>query len=704
MMDLQKKEMASKKKKILLIGASGLFGLNFLSKNSNLFEIYCNINKKNIFLDQKKIKLNFKNPLKLYKQIKKIKPEIIINASGLTDIKKCEINKKNAKYVNYTIVEKLVRLSNKCKIKFLQISTDHLFNDNNKNFFSETDEKNPINNYAKTKSNAEEYIINNCKNYLIIRTNFFGWGTSYRNSISDFIIKNLSLNKRIYLNDDIYFTPVYLGNLIECINILIIKNKRGIFNISSSEKISKYMFALKLANMFGLDKKLINKKEFKNEKIFKPKNMALNNSKVKKILPKKFFNLNKNIINFKNDFMMPHVRNFYEFYPYGKHHLFHDDYKNVIDVLKSKNLTQGPKIEEFERKISKYVGSNYAVAVSSCSAGLHLACKVLGLNSKNKLLTSPNTFVSSANAAMHCNSKVEFIDIEPNTGNLSTKLLSLKLNKDKKIKVVMPVHFGGLACDMKKVHKISRSRKKTFIVEDAAHALGASYEDGSKVGSCKYSDMTVFSFHPVKSIACGEGGVVTTNNKNFYEKLKSLRSHGITRKENNFTENSNAFEEHEKNMWYYEMQDLGYHYRMTDMQAALGISQLNNLNKFLFKRKKLAEEYDKNFNNLTKSNILQKHLRKRSANHLYILLIDFKKIKLSKTKFMQRLMYLGIGTQVHYIPVPFHPFYKNIVKVDQKNIKKAIDYYEKALSIPLYYDLDKATQKKIIKTFKHLLS
>jgi UDP-4-amino-4,6-dideoxy-N-acetyl-beta-L-altrosamine transaminase/dTDP-4-dehydrorhamnose reductase len=692
------------KKKILVIGASGLFGLNFINKNSSKFEIICNINKKKIVNKNfKNVKLNFGNKKIFFNQIKKIKPDIILNAAGFTDVKKCEEKKEMAKTANFLILNPLIKISNKFNIKLVQISTDHIFNGNKKGFYKENDKKIPINYYAKTKSEAEDNIIKTCKKYLIIRTNFFGWGSPYRTSFTDYVIKNLSLKNNIYLNDDIFFTPMYLGNLIDCLNILIIKNKNGIYNISSDKKISKYSFGKKIAKIFDLDDSLI----IQNKKIeiLKPKNMALDNSKISKTVPKKLLNLASNLTNLKTDFEKPYIRNFYEYLPYGKHYLFKKDIKSVNKVLKSNNLTQGPTIEEFEKQICKYVGAKYAIAVSSCSAGLHLACKVAGLNATNKLLTSPNTFVSSANAALHCNSNVEFADIESDTGNLSLPLIKKKLNIDKKIKAIMPVHFGGLPCDVKKIKSYLGKKKNIFIIEDAAHALGARYRDGSRVGSCKYSDMTVFSFHPVKSIACGEGGVITTNNPKIREQLKNLRSHGITKSEDLFISKENAYTSMQQiNLWYYEMQNLGFHYRLTDIQASLGLSQLKSLDKFLFKRKNLSKTYDKNFSILKNVEILQKNKRDKSANHLYILLINFEKLKTTRTEFMQKLMYLGIGSQVHYIPVPYHPYYKNNFDIKLNNIKSSITYYKKALSIPLYYDLSKKDQKKIIKVLTKLLS
>ena len=414
----------------------------------------------------------------------------------------------------------------------------------------------------------------------------------------------MSLSKLTYLKSDVFFNPVYLGDLIDCLNILIKKDKTGVFNISSNKKISKYSFGKMIARNFGFDLKLIKKDNYSD--IPRPKNMALDNKKILKIVPKKFLNLSTNIRNLKKDFSKPHVKNIIDFHPYGKHHLFKKDIDSVKKVLESTNLTQGPKIEEFEKKICDYVGSKYAIALSSCSAGLHLACKVAGLNKSKKLLTSPNTFVSSANAALHCNSKVTFADIEYETGNISITNIKKIIARDKTIKAIMPVHFGGLACNVKKIKKEVIKNKKIFIIEDAAHALGSKYNNGTMVGSCRYSDMTVFSFHPVKSIACGEGGVITTNNPRIANELRKYRSHGITKSPHLFMENGKAYYKKEKNLWYYEMQNLGYHYRLTDIQSALGISQLENLNKFLEKRKTLAKFYDEKLSNLKNIKILQK--------------------------------------------------------------------------------------------------
>ncbi len=382
--------------------------------------------------------------------------------------------------------------------------------------------------------------------------------------------------------------------------------------------------------------------------------------------------------------------------PYGKHHIDKEDIKSVVRVLKSKNLTQGPFVDLFEKKIAKFVGAKYCVAVSSCSAGLHLAAIVSKLNKKKKLLTSPITFVSTANSSSFSGGNVVFADVEESTANLSVKSLTKEIKKNK-IQAIAPVHFGGLPCDMKKIKKIA-NKARAFVFEDAAHSFGAKYKNNKRVGSCCFSDMTVFSFHPVKSIAAGEGGAITTNNKNIYEKLKVLRNHGLEKNNRNFSiKNSKAI-----GPWYYEMQQLGYNYRITDIQCALGISQLNKINKFLNRRKLLANRYDKAFKNLKNCTPLQQGLRNKSSNHLYILKINFKKIKKTKAKLMKQFLKSGIVTQVHYIPVFIHPYYKNKYK-NKKKYLNSINFYNSALSIPLFYDLSDKEQRYVIKKVKKLI-
>ncbi len=385
--------------------------------------------------------------------------------------------------------------------------------------------------------------------------------------------------------------------------------------------------------------------------------------------------------------------------PYGKHFIDNSDIKYVGSVLRSSNLTQGSKVKEFENKIAKYTGAKFAVAVSSCSAGLHLA--MVAANVKNKkVITSPISFVSTANAILHAGGIPKFEDIDTDTINLNLKNLNSKIKNMKNLKAIIPVHFSGLACDMSFLDQKLIKKKNIYIVEDAAHALGARYADGEKVGCCKYSDMTVFSFHPVKLIAAGEGGVITTNNKILYEKLLALRTHGIVQNlKLNLPNNS---KKKKTPPWYYEMQDLGFHYRITDIQCGLAISQLKKINSFLSKRKEIANYYDTkftDFENLRPFQNLKK--RKFSANHLYVLEIDFNKIKRNKEDIVNALRKKHIYTQVHYIPIYKHPFYKKNFKF--KNLKNTEYYYKNCLSIPIFFSLSNNEQKYVINTLKDLI-
>ncbi len=386
--------------------------------------------------------------------------------------------------------------------------------------------------------------------------------------------------------------------------------------------------------------------------------------------------------------------------PYGKHHIDEEDIRSVIKVLKSENLTQGPLIAAFENKISKYVGSKYAVAVTSCTAGLHLASIVSNLKRGKNLLTSPITFVSTANSSLFCGAKTIFADIDESTINISVDSIRRIILK-KKIHAISPVHFGGLPCDMPKIKKIA-NKINAAIYEDAAHAFGASFPDGSKVGSCKYSDMTIFSFHPVKSIATGEGGIITTNDKNKYEQLTRLRNHGLEKKQGNFQLKNESFSNGLANPWYYEMQELGYHYRITDIQCALGLSQLKKVNKFLIKRRQLAEKYDLAFSSLKNCEPVQKNMRKLSSNHLYVLKIDFKKIGKTRAILMKEFEKSEIITQVHYIPVVSHPYFKKR-KYQNNDFPNSFNYYDGALSIPLFYDLTDKQQSHVISQVKRLI-
>ena len=385
--------------------------------------------------------------------------------------------------------------------------------------------------------------------------------------------------------------------------------------------------------------------------------------------------------------------------PYSKQTITILDAIYVARQVKFRSLTQGSEIQKFEKSIAQYVGAKYAVAVSSATAGLHIAHLALGHPLGAKVVTSPISFVASANSIIYAGQTPIFVDVEVDSGNMSAEKLAEVLNSQN-ISTVVPVHFAGNPCDMEKIYDLCKERKIS-IIEDAAHALGSNYITGEKIGSCKYSDLTVFSFHPVKSITTGEGGVITTNNPELHAKLLKLRSHGIQKNDlepsNQLLGKTNGI----KNLWYYEMDSIGYHYRLTEIQAALGVSQMKKVDKFIKKRRKIALRYDKLISQINSINSIKKDLRNISANHLFPISIDFTSISRGKNDVMLELRKNGIMTQVHYVPIPLHPFYQKL-GYNMEQLPNALNFYFQILSIPIYPRLSFRKQKKIVKIFKKL--
>lgn len=387
--------------------------------------------------------------------------------------------------------------------------------------------------------------------------------------------------------------------------------------------------------------------------------------------------------------------------PYGKHHIDDEDIQAVVDVLRSGVLTQGPAVEAFENAVAEYVGVKFAVAVSSGTAALHLAALAAGVGPGTTLATSPITFVASANAGLYTGGGVVFADIDPITVNMSPDSLHKTLEENSNVRAVVPVHFAGLPCDMPAI-KLVADTFGVAVIEDAAHALGATYLDGRRVGSCAYSQMTIFSFHPVKAIAAGEGGMITTNDELLYRKLLRLRSHGINKLDDPWLLPNQAFTGELLNPWYYEMQELGYHYRICDIQCGLALSQFAKLDMFIARRRAIAEKYDAAFKGFRNCRPAQIDVMNSSGRHLYVLRIDFDALSISRAKFMQLLRARGIGCQVHYIPVVAHPFYQRR-GYSIEDYPQTLNYYKQCLSIPLFYDLTDEQQAQVIDVLTELI-
>ena len=379
--------------------------------------------------------------------------------------------------------------------------------------------------------------------------------------------------------------------------------------------------------------------------------------------------------------------------PYGRQDVNEDDIQAVVDVLRSDFLTQGPAVPAFEKSITDYCSVNYAVAVNSATSALHIACLALGVGKGDVVWTSPITFVASANCALYCAADVDFVDIDPHTYNMSVERLSEKLQQAEKLgklpKVVIPVHLCGQPCEMEKIHALSL--KYGFkIIEDASHAIGAKFKN-RPVGNCEFSDITVFSFHPVKIITTAEGGMAMTNDTQLAKRMQLLRSHGITRDELDMRHASEG-------PWYYEQIDLGYNYRMTDLQAALGLSQMQRLDEFVSRRHYIAERYNQLLEGVPVAKPTQDE-EGYSAYHLYVIRLKLTEIAKTHRQVFETLRELRIGVNLHYIPVYQHPYYKKL-GFKSGYCFAAEQYYTEAISLPMYTNLTVIQQDIVIAGLK----
>ena len=359
-------------------------------------------------------------------------------------------------------------------------------------------------------------------------------------------------------------------------------------------------------------------------------------------------------------------------YSYGKQHITDEDIQSVVEVLKSPYLTCGPKVSEFEQAICDYTGAKYCVAVNSATSGLHIAMLAAGVGVGDEVITTPITFLASANCARYCGADVKFADIEKDTANIDPE--EIKKHLSAKTKALVPVHFAGQSCDMERIAKIAKENN-LIVIEDAAHAIGSEYK-GTKVGSCKYSDMTVFSFHPVKTITTAEGGAVTTNDEALYKKLLAYRSHGM----------------HHTQDWKYDMIELGFNYRMTDVQAALGISQMKKLAQFKKRRREIVDYYNKN---LGLPHLIEREFS-NACFHLYPILVE------DREEFYHNARRVGLNLQVHYIPVHTQPYYQT-QGYKWGDYPNAEEYYNHCISLPLYPDLTDEDLQEIVKRIKEIL-
>ena len=703
------------KKKMLITGVSGMLGNSLADSFKNRYRVVGIYNSHPVVIPDIRL---YPCNLLAYEALKGIihseTPDCIIHCASLTNIDESEENRDLTWQVNVVGTQNIVNILNGQDTKLIYISTDSVFDGQDGNY-SEEDPVNPPNYYGITKYQGEIEVSKH-PNHLIFRTNIFGWNILNKQSLGEWVVASLTAEKNINGFTDVIFSTIYTYELARIIEMSIRKDLTGTYNCGARDCTSKFEFALRLAKIFGLPADLIKPISVDDAglKAIRAHNLSLDVKQIEKDLNVRMPTINYSIERFYRDYQneVPNRINSYrknddtenQFIQYGKQWIDSHDIDEVLEVIQSNRITQGPKVVEFENAVSEICGAKYAVAVNSGTSALHIACRVVGLESGDEVITSPITFVASANCAVYCDAVPKFVDIDPLAYNLSTAELEKQISA--KTRIVIAVHFAGQSCDMRKIKEIiSKAEKKygrkIYIIEDASHALGSSYED-IPVGCCRYSDMAILSFHPVKHITTGEGGMVLTNQERLHESLACLRSHGIRSYPQAMKYIDQAYDhscgEKSKaiNPWYYEQTDLGYNYRITDIQCGLGLSQLRRLFFFRKQRRKIINRYNQAFSGLENITVPYESPECDSNFHLYVLKIDFGKIGQSRRIVMEKLKALNIQTQVHYIPVHTQPYYQERFNYAWGDFPVAEQYYRECLSIPLYPAMTENDVERVI--------
>ena len=714
------------KKRMLITGISGLLGNNLAFCLKDHYQILGVYHTHRVEIDGIQTRgADLISGYGLRELIARFKPDIVIHGAAQADVEVCEEYPQEAEQINVVGTKNVAGCLKGSSAKLVYISTDLVY-DGIKGNFCEDDPVNPPNHYAVTKCKAEKEVLNN-KDSLVLRVNFFGWNIQNKYSLGEWVIHELTRKRAIQGFTDCFFSTMYTFELAKLLDLTIKKDLSGIYNCASSTSLSKYEFMTHLATELNLDTQLIQPilvDDF-GFKAKRSKNLSLNTTKLAMALAIEIPSLPDSIKRFVYDFktgvaenIKSHrwKKNIYpadlEIIPYGRQCLDEDDIAAVVDVLKSEALAQGPRAQEFQSALCQMTDAAYCVAVNSGTSALHMACLTAGISPGDEVITSPNTFVASSNCIVYCQGKPVFTDIDPRTYNISPLEVEKKINE--RTRAVIAVHFAGQSCDMQAIEKIVRAAEKKYghkiyIIEDACHALGSRYKN-TKVGSCAYSDMAVLSFHPVKHITTGEGGAVLTNDKELYKGLNHFRSHGITSDPDEFLYQENAFEKNKtagngalKNPWYYEQKFLGYNYRITEIQCALGLSQLKKLDKFMKRRREIVNQYNDTFKGIKELQIPYEENFCNSNFHLYVLQFDFDAMGISRARLMTDLKSKGIQTQVHYIPVYTQPFYRKNFGTQWGDCPATEKYYQRCLSIPLYPVMSQDDIQKVIAGIKELI-
>jgi perosamine synthetase len=690
--------------KMLITGVSGLLGNNLAVYFKDRYELLGLYYQNPVIIPGVRVEsVDLRKEEQLANLMLDFSPDIIIHCASLTEIDYCEENPEEAVVANVNATQNIVDcIARDSNIRLIYISTDSVYGGLEGSLHSE-EKTLPSSVYGKTKLQAES-IVSTLKNSLIFRTNIFGWNIQKKESLGEWILRELKQNRQISGFRDTFFSTIYTFEFARILEVSINNHLSGVFNCGSRDSCSKYDFAVRLAKFFNFDCDLIKPVSIDEHdfKATRSKDLSLSVEKLEKELGFQLPSIDFSLEQYFRDYQaslptsiksdQSKFNSAFQHIPYGRQWIDQDDITAISRVLRLTNLTQGPTVKAFENALRGETGSDYSIAVNSGTSALHIACLAAGVTVGDEVITSPNTFVASANCAVYCGASPVFADIDPVTYNISPEEIERKITD--KTKVVIPVHFAGQSADMAHIQRIVKNAeakydRKIYIIEDASHALGSRYKD-TEVGSCTYSDMAVMSFHPVKHITTGEGGAVFTNDEHIINKLRLHGSHGITRDPGLLRNNLGP--------WYYEQVDLGYNYRITDLQSALGISQLKKLSTFKKRRREIVDRYNDELLNIPHLTLPFESKDCDSNFHLYVIQFDYEKVGMTRNSFKEALQAENIMTQVHYIPVHTQPYYQENFGTKWGDCPNAENYFEKCLSIPLYPAMSDDDVTKVIET------
>ena len=641
------------------------------------------------------------------KTVEEFSPDVVIHCASLTDVDFCETHKELTRKVNVLGTRAVADAIAGANTSLIYISSDSVY-DGSKDNFLETDPIRPMNYYGLSKYEGELETLKRSHS-LVLRTNIFGWNVQDKFSIAEWIVHDLSAGTQVNGFRDAYFSSIYTMELAEIMTLALRQGLRGVYNCGSRTSMSKHDFAVHLAERMALDTSLIRPISIEDFGFVAKRgyDLTLDVSRISAALHRDLPTIDECIDAFARDFeagVPGEIKGWQrpreagprrKVLSYSRQSIDDDDIAAVVETLKSDWLTQGPGIGDFESALCDYTGAKYAVSVSSGTAALHIACLAAGVGPQHEAIVSPMTFAASSNCVLYCGGRPVFADVQKDTANIDPE--EIKKAVTDKTRAIIPVHYAGNPCSLAEIRQIAE-RRGLIVIEDAAHALGAEYE-GTKIGSCEYSDMAIFSFHPVKSITAGEGGAVLTNSEQFYEKLVMLRNHGITKDPATFA----ALDSRDAPPWYYEMQHLGFNYRMSNIHAALGMSQLRKLDRFIARRREIAQRYSDEFSGIDGIELPREAKSARAAWHLYQMrLADSPGVEREQRRMFDYLLTNGIRPQVHYIPVHFHPYYQQKLRCRRGDYPVAESHYRRALSLPIYpglSDQDVQTVLTVVKEY-----